>query len=369
MGQMDALVFRDVATGPRVETVDHDGPKPGEALVRMKASGICGSDIRVIGGTSNVTFLPAVLGHEGSGIVEAVGPGVSEIGPGSRVAIGMFAPCGLCAPCSRGDLHLCESSARMDRIRGLMPDGGSRLHAGGEDLFAFVGCGTLAEYAVIPVSQLVPVPDHVPLEAAAVASCGVVTGLGAVLNIAKPDPGSSALVLGCGGVGLSIIQGCRLAGVTRIVAVDQVPTRLRLAQQVGATEVVDASQEDVEASVRRLVPRGFDTAFEAAGKTDLVTLAFSLVRHGGMCVAAASYPPDSQLTIDSQALFWDRRLRGCVAGNSSPQRDLARAMDLYASGQLNLDMLTDSCWNLSNVDDAIAAMKAGDVARAIIEFT
>ncbi|MCU1380529.1 MAG: alcohol dehydrogenase [Acidimicrobiales bacterium] len=360
------MILSDLETGPELVSVTVDPPRAGEVHVRMAASGICGSDLHLVHGRSNVTFLPAVLGHEGAGVVEEVGPGVTTLQPGDHVVVAMSAPCGSCGPCSRLQPHLCESADRGLQVRGLMPDGTSRVHRDGSPLHPFVGCGTLAEHLVVPEGQLIQVPDDVPLELAALTACGVITGLGAVFNIAEVRPGHTVLVVGCGGVGLSVVQGCRISGAARIVAVDANPARLAVAGRAGATDLVDASNEDMSEAVARLVPGGVDVAFEVVGSAALVGELFDLVRPGGTCVATASYPPGSELSIKPQSLFWDRRLRGCVAGNSIPRRDIPKIMRLYQRGALDLELLAGERWTLDSVLDAFAAAEQGRVPRAVV---
>jgi S-(hydroxymethyl)glutathione dehydrogenase/alcohol dehydrogenase len=365
---MKAVVLHDYERGPSVEDVTIDAPRPGEVSVRIAASGLCGSDLHLVHGRSNAAFLPAVLGHEGAGVVDEIGAGVTNVEPGDRVIIPMGAPCGSCARCAGGQGHLCESPGRTNRIRGRMADGTSRVHQGDVELFPFVGCGTLAERVVVPAGQLIVVPDDVPFEVAAISACGVYTGLGAVFNIAHVQPGATVLVVGCGGVGLSVVQGCRIAGAARIIAVDANPAKLPLAAQVGATDVIDASREDLTDSVHALEPRGVDVAFEVVGKVELVAAAFELTRQGGVCIATAAYPPGSTVSISPQTLFWDRTLRGCLAGNGVPQRDIPRIMRLYRAGKLDLDVMVSARLPLERVHDALAAVERGAVARAVVMF-
>jgi S-(hydroxymethyl)glutathione dehydrogenase / alcohol dehydrogenase len=370
---MRALVLRDVEAGSELVRVRVDDPGPGEVLVRVEASGICGSDLHFLHGRSNVSFLPAIVGHEGAGTVVDVGPGVTGLRAGDRVVVAMSCACGACDACVRGELHLCAAPGRTLQIQGRMADGRSRFHLGdsGDDVFPFVGCGTVAEYVVAGERRLVKVPDGVPVEAAAVAACGVLTGLGAVFNIARPPAGARALVIGCGGVGLSVIQGCRISGASRIVAVDSNPARLDAAKRVGATDVIDASSEaggPVPEAVRALVPQGLDYAFEVVGQPDLVPVAFAALRPGGTCVAVASYPPGSTISVAAGDLFWDRTLRGCIAGNSVARHDLPRIFDLYLTGALDLEPLTARKWPLDEVHDAIGASERGEVPRAVVTF-
>jgi len=367
--EMRALVVRDFDAGAELLDLAVEPPRGQEVLVRMKASGICGSDLKFLDGQSHVGVLPTIMGHEGAGTVAEVGPEVTEFRPGDHVAVAMATSCGACPDCARQQLHLCSSPDRTLQIEGKMADGTSRFRLDGMAAYPFVGSGTLAEYVVAAARKLVKVPPGVPLESAAISACGVVTGLGAALNIARPEPGSSALIIGCGGVGLSVIQGCRIAGSTRIVAVDTNVLRLETARRVGATDVIEAGSESVADAVRSLLPAGVDHAFEVSGAVANLELAFSATRRGGNCVAVASYPPGARVSVDTWDLFWDRQLRGCVAGNSVPRHDLPRIFDLFLGGQLDLEALTAASWGLADVHHAIEASRRGEVPRAVVTFS
>ena len=249
-----------------------------------------------------------------------------------------------------------------------MADGSARLHRDGVDLHPFVGCGTLAEYAVVPAHEVVPLPEDVPFEIGAIAACGVTTGLGAALTVAQVRPGATALVVGCGGVGLNVVQGCRLAGAGRILAADTSAAKRELALRFGATDVIDPGDGGLTDQVRALVPGGVDYAFEVVGVPELVAQAFDLTRPGGTCVAVGSCPPGSTITIPTATLFPQRRLLGCMAGGNVPRRDLTRIADLYRTGRIELDALVGARLPLDRIDDAIAAAESGEVARAVVTF-
>lgn len=350
-----------------LQDVDVDPPGPGEVRVATRASGICGSDLHVIHGVSNAGVFPSVLGHEGAGVIESVGPGVA-IEAGTRVVVSMGASCGRCDRCAAGDAVLCEDPGRGKRLAGLMADGSARLRRGVEALHPFVGCGTLAELVVVPAHEVVPIPEGVPFEVAAISACGVTTGLGAAMTVAQVRPGSVALVVGCGGVGLNVIQGCRLAGAARIVAADANPAKLSLAEQVGATDVLDVSSTSLTDAVRALLPGGVDYAFEVIGIPALTEELFELTRAGGTCVAVGSTPPGSRISISMQTLFPQRRLLGCMAGGNVPRRDLPRIFELYRRGRLELDLLVGARVPLDRVDEAIAIAESGEVARTVVTF-
>ncbi len=235
---MKAWVARAGGQPPQLETVDVAAPLAGEVRVRLAASGVCGSDLSVLAGHSPVAQFPLVLGHEGAGVVEEVGPGVTSVGPGDHVVLALYGPCLACRNCLSGNPVHCNGPARIKAITGEMADGSTRLSSHGERVFPFVGSGTLAEEAVLRASQVVAVAPDIPLDVICLAGCGVTTGLGAVFNIAEVRAGETVAVVGCGGVGLSVIQGARIAGAGQIIALDTNPYKLGLARRMGATDGV-----------------------------------------------------------------------------------------------------------------------------------
>lgn len=365
---MDAVVVHDPAHGARVETVEVDEPHAGEVLVRIAASGVCGSDLHVLHGRATVATFPLVLGHEAAGVVEAVGAGVESVRVGDHVVLALYGPCGHCASCRTGDIVHCHGPERVAATFGKMADGSTRLHQGGVPVHPFVGIGSLAEYAVVRAAQTVVVDRDLPLDVIALAGCGVTTGLGAVFNTARVGPGDRVAVVGCGGVGLNVVQGARLAGATTIVAVDPQPSKLDLASDFGATHVVDPTQQPMHDAVREIVPGGVDVAFEVVGNPELVAATFELVRPGGLCVMVGSPGPGSTIPISGTSLFMERRLAGCVGGSNVPARDIPRIMDLYRAGRIELDRLVTQRLPLARFGDAVAAAEAGTVARSVITF-
>lgn len=365
---MKACIVHDHTEGAKVEAVDLLAPQAGEVRVRIAASGLCGSDMHVLHGRSVVAKYPMVLGHEGAGVVEEVGPGVTSVAPGDHVVIALYGPCGACLPCRTGDIARCNGADRTANIFGTMADGSTRLRQGDQVVYPMVGAGTLAEAAVVRAAMVVPVAADVPLDTICLAGCGVTTGLGAVFNAAKVAPGDTVAVVGCGGVGLNVVQGARLAGAKVIVAVDTNPAKLELAGRLGATHVVDASQVELGAGVHGVVPGGVDHAFEVVGVPELVAAAFELVRPGGACVMVGSPPAGATIPIDGRSLFADRRLIGTTGGGNVPHRDIPRIVDLYRAGRLDLDTLITQRLPLTQVGEAIAAAEAGTVARSVIVF-
>ena len=248
---------------------------------------------------------------------------------------------------------------------GLMPDGTTRLHMGGTRIRPFVGAGTLAERSVVPESMIVKIPDDVPLASAALTGCGVTTGIGAVFNIAQVQPGSTVAVIGCGGVGLNVIQGSAIAGAARVIAVDTMASKLDLAADFGATDAVLVDDDPV-AAVKAIIPGGVDYAFEVIGITSVVRQAFDMTRDGGTCVMVGAPPPGAEVTIDARTLFVDRKLLGCQGGSNIPQRDITRIIELYRHGKLKLDELISQTLPLDRVNEAFDALHTGEVARSVI---
>jgi S-(hydroxymethyl)glutathione dehydrogenase / alcohol dehydrogenase len=390
-----AVVVRDVATGARIEEVEVDDPRAGEVRVRLVASGVCGSDLHVLRGRSNAATFPLVLGHEGAGVVDAVGPGVEGLAEGDHVVVALYGPCHACPSCAAGRFVHCSGPARIQAIGGRMADGSTRVRAGGgEALHPMVGAGTLAEHTVTRAAQVVKVDADLPLDRLCLAGCGVTTGLGAVFNIARVAPGDTVAVVGCGGVGLNVVQGARIAGATTIVAVDTNPAKLALARRLGATHTLaptgepptdpagdrttdstgerrtdptgDRTTGDLAVLVGEVVPGGVDVAFEAVGSPALVAETFLATRPGGTCVVVGSMPPGATIPIDGRALFADRRLRGCIGGNNVPAVDIPRIAALYRQGRLDLDALVSARRPLDDVATAIAETERGDVARSVV---
>lgn len=350
------------------EDVEIAEPGLGEVLVRVAASGICGSDLKAIDGKSPVVRrLPAILGHESAGVVERVGAGVTMAAPGDRVIIAMTGNCGRCEPCRRGAYGGCRSTIRLSQL-GQMRDGTTRLRVDGQDVQPFIGIGSFAEYTVVNEEMLVRVPDTLPLEHACLLACGVITGVGAVLNTAQVEPGSSVLVVGAGGVGLNVVQGAVLAGASRIVVADVNPDKLPLAATLGATDtlVVEAG-DDLSALVGKVLDGGADYAFDVTGVPGVLAQTFAATRDGGTTVMVGS-PPNEPITLLPQQLFFNRTLKGCAGGGGLPARDLPRLIALAAAGRLDLGRLISTTVPLDGINDAIAELRAGHLARAVVTF-
>jgi NDMA-dependent alcohol dehydrogenase len=365
---MRAAVLRETSGPLSVEDVELAEPGPGEVTVRLAASGVCHSDWNVVtGATPNP--LPAVLGHEGAGVVQAVGAGVTEVAEGDHVILSWLPSCGKCFFCVDGRGVLCDV-AMADMFEGTLPGGTLALSRNGESLYHYSYLSTFAERCVVPASCCVPIRKDAPLEVAALVGCAVMTGFGAVVLRARVAPGSAAVVYGAGGVGLSAILGCKLAGARTIVAADPVAFKRETALALAATHAVDPSTEDAPALMRRLTAgRGADYAFDTAGAPGVVAQAYEAVRRGGTVVAVGLPPEGATADLPASALAREEKvITGSFYGSCRPHVDMPLVVDLYMEGRLDLDALVSRTYPLDEINEAFAAMNAGEVARAVISF-
>ena len=365
---MRAAVLREIDRPLSIEEVDLAEPGPGEVAVRLAATGVCHSDWNVItGATPNP--LPAVLGHEGAGIVEAVGEGVAAVAEGDHVILSWLPFCGECFYCVQGRGVLCDA-AMADMFEGTLPGGRLALSQNGSNLYHYSFLSTFAERCVVPESCCVKIRRDASLEVAALVGCAVMTGFGAAVLRARVEPGSTAVVYGAGGVGLSAILGCKLAGARAIVAADPVAFKRETALGLGATHAVDPAGEDVGALLRELTDgRGADYAFDTAGAPGVVAQAYDAVRRGGMVVAVGIPPLDATADLPGPALPREEKVvTGSFYGSCRPHVDMPLVIDLYMDGSLDLDALITREFTLDEVNEAFAAMNAGEVARGVIRF-
>jgi S-(hydroxymethyl)glutathione dehydrogenase/alcohol dehydrogenase len=352
----------------QIETLELDPPQAGEALVRVAACGVCHSDYHLITGATKHP-LPVVPGHEGAGIVEAVGGGVTHIKPGDHVVLNWAPNCGHCFYCLRGKPNLCDTFVGPI-WGGVMLDGTSRLKWKGQSVYHFSALAAFAEYTVVPQETCVVVRRDVPLSVAALVGCAVTTGVGAVLYTADVRAGDRVAVFGCGGVGLSVIMGAQLAGAQQIIAIDRVPAKLDMARRFGATDTINAATIDAIEAVRHLTEeRGADVTFEAVGVPPLQADCVEAARPGGKAVlvglsAMGSNTPLSGAKIVRQ----EKTVIGSYYGTAHTARDFPFLLDLYAAGKLDLDALVSRTYRLSEINEAFAAMLAGEVARGVVVF-
>ncbi|MGP8059940.1 MAG: Zn-dependent alcohol dehydrogenase [Acidimicrobiales bacterium] len=357
-----AAVARGVGDTVRAEAIELAPTGPRQVRVRLAASGVCHSDLSVLRGTLPFVF-PTVLGHEGAGVVEEVGEQVTRVGVGDHVVLGWNPPCRYCFYCLAGQPMLCEV--------GLADSLGSPYGTlDGEPLVRGLGVGAFAEATLVPEGSAVRVDPAVPLDLAALVGCALATGVGSVLNVARVPAGSSVAVVGCGGVGLCVVQGALLAGAGQVIALDRVAAKAAMAVSMGATAAVDASAQDPLEAVRALTGgRGPDYVFEVVGRPETIRLAYSMVRRGGTAVVVGAGSADDQVAFNAMELFADAKtLVGSVYGSADPDRDFPMLVGLIQSGALDPGALVTRRIGLDEVDGAFAAMEAGEVARSVIVF-
>jgi S-(hydroxymethyl)glutathione dehydrogenase/alcohol dehydrogenase len=359
---MKAAVLRSIPSPLVIEEVQVDTPGPHEVLIRTAAAGVCHSDLHFVEGKYPYPT-PAVLGHESAGVVEAVGDQVTYVQPGDHVITCLSVFCGECEDCLSGHLSLCQADSRSRPA-----DGPQRLSQDGQPMAQFAHMSSFAEEMLIHEHGLVKIREDMPLDRAALIGCGVTTGLGAVFNTARVEPGTTVAVIGCGGIGLNCIQGAMIAGAGRVIAVDRVDTKLKLAEQFGATDVVDATYGDPVAQVQELTGGGVHYAFEAIGLKQTAEQAFQMLRRGGTATVIGMIPLGTSVEIHGWELLQEKRLQGSNMGSNRFRIDMPRYVDLYLQGRLKLDELVSARIRLEQVNEAFEAMKAGEVARSVIVF-
>ena len=363
--QIQAAVVSEPNTRLTIQSLTLDDPKNGEVLVRIVASGVCHSDYHVMSGATRHP-LPAVLGHEGAGIVEAIGPGVSRVRVGDHVVLNWAPDCGECFYCQRGRPNLCETFTEPIWA-GTMLDGTPRLHLGDQPVYHYCGLATFANYAVVPQQSCVTIRRDVPLKVAALVGCAVSTGVGAALYTAQVRPGECVVVFGCGGVGLNVLQGAALCGAQTIIAVDMNEQKLRLARQFGATHTMLSNQDTIQ-SIRDLTGnRGADHAFEAIGLPAVQELGLSAIRPGGTLTLAGLSPMGTGTNLPGAVITRQEKvIKGSYYGTVSARRDFPMLLDMYMAGKLKLDELISQEYRLDQINEAFDAMLTGQVARGII---
>src|SRR5438132_4474038 len=352
-----------------IHDVELDSPHAGEVKIRMGASGVCHSDLSMQNGTI-MAAAPIVLGHEGAGVIEEVGEGVTNLKPGDHVVVSWVPQCGECFFCKRGQGELCKVADASLASGGLL-DATPRFSWKGSPLSQMAASGTFSEYSVIPAIGAVKIPDDVPLKVAALIGCGVLTGVGAALNTADIKEGDTVAVVGCGGVGLNVIQGARIAGAENIIAVDMNETKLQLAKEFGATATVNASQGDPVSQVMSLTDeRGADVAFEVIGLGPTIDQTISMTRRGGQAILVGVPRMDVMVKIPAflGLILQEKTIKGCWYGSSNVHRDVPKLVELYKKGDLKRDELISREISLDQVNEAFDAMKTGEVARSVIVY-
>lgn len=345
-----------------IREVDLREPGRGEVRVRIGASGVCGSDRHVLDGDWQMPT-PTIMGHEGAGVIEAVGEGVTSLEVGDHVVMTWFYPCGTCASCRQGRTWVCTGSRSEE---GLLPDGSTPTELDGERAYPYLAVGSMSERVVVAEQAAVRIPPDVPFEVAALIGCSIATGVGAVVNDARVQPGRSAVVIGAGGVGLSIIMGLALAGASPIIAVDVTNEALALASEFGATHVI-RSGADLPGRVREIVPDGADYAFEAIGRPQTIAQMPATLQRGGTAVIVGLPPQDQPVPIDALALAEEgKSLLGSNYGSTVPARDFPLLARLYLDGKLPVDRLITNRFPLDEVNDAFDLMRSGAKGRSVL---
>ena len=358
---MKALLLTEIGQPQEVvDDLELDLPLEHEVLVRACACGVCHSDLHFRDGKWSTFPLPLVLGHECAGVVEKVGSQVSNLRPGDHVVGCLTAFCGECEYCLTGRMYICSG-------RGLSRPVGapSRIRWRGKDLAQFVNLSGFAEMMLVHERALVKIDESIPMEIAAIVGCAVTTGMGAAINTAQVRPGQTVAVFGCGGVGLNVIQGARIAGAGRIIAVDRSPSKADAALAFGATDAV-ASTPDIVAEIIEMTGGGVEHAFEAVGLQVTAETAFAVLRPGGVATIVGLLPQGVRISIDSTALVFDRRLQGSNMGSNRFRIDIPRYLQMYRDGKLKLDELVSARIGLEDVDDALVGLNSGDgITRSV----
>ncbi|PPF89512.1 dehydrogenase [Subtercola sp. Z020] len=364
---MRAVVFRDSGTPVAVEQVDLLAPGPEEVEVLIAAAGVCHSDVHVRQGDWDLP-VPLVMGHEGSGTISAVGPGVTDLKVGDHVVLSWVAPCGRCRNCRAGREVRCEVAAGTVALGGTLNDGTTRLRQGGQPVHHYLGTSAFAERAIVPMTGAIKVRDDAPLEAISIIGCAIATGVGAVRNTAQVPSGATVAVIGCGGVGLSIVQGARLAGASQIIAIDVRQDKTDLALRVGATTaVVVTPGEDVVATVREILPDGVDFAFDAIGKKEVTEQCIRLLDIGGSAVVVGIPRAGTTATFEPQTLVdLDQRIIGSNYGGIRPARDIPWLVDQYMAGELLVDELISARLPLEDAENSMNLLASGAALRQLL---
>ncbi len=360
---MKAAIFHAVKEPLVIEDIQIDKPMAREIVVKTAAVGVCHSDLHFIEGLYPYPT-PAVLGHEPAGIVEEVGEQVTYVKPGDHVIACLSVFCGHCDQCLSGHPNRCSNQGETRRPPGAPP----RLHRNGDVIHQGLNLGAYAEKMLLHENAVVKIREDIPLDRAALVGCGVMTGVGAVLNTAKIEPGSTVAVFGAGGVGLAAIQGARIGGAGMIIAVDMVESKLATARELGATHIVDASSRDPVQAIKDMTGGGVQYSFEAIGLKVAAEQAFNCLANGGTATIIGMIPIGQKVELDGYQFLSEKRIQGSNMGSNRFRMDMPRYIDFYLQGRLKLDEMISRTGKLEDVNDAFRAMKAGEVARTVLTF-
>ncbi|MGI8549486.1 MAG: Zn-dependent alcohol dehydrogenase [Dehalococcoidia bacterium] len=359
---MKAAIFHGPHQPLSIEQIEIDKPMAHEVLVRTVASGVCHSDLHFMEGLYPLPA-PAVLGHEAAGIVEEVGDLVTYLKPGDHVIACLSVFCGHCEFCLSGRPNLCQNPETK-----RSPSDRPKLSQNGSPVNQFANVSSYAEMMLLHENALVKIPNDMPLDRAALIGCGVTTGVGAVLNTARIEPGSTVAVFGCGGVGLAAIQGARIAGARQIIAVDTVESKLGTARELGATHSVDASSSDAARAIREMTDGGVDYSFECIGLKVAAEQAFNCLARGGTATIVGMIPIGQKIELDGYQFLGEKKIQGSSMGSNRFRIDMPRYIEFYRQCRLKLDEMISVRGHLEDVNEAFRAMKAGEVARTVLTF-
>jgi S-(hydroxymethyl)glutathione dehydrogenase/alcohol dehydrogenase len=359
---MKAAVMHAAHEPLTIEEVGIHKPKRREVIVRTAFAGLCHSDLHFMEGLYPAVF-PAVLGHEAAGVIEAVGEDVTYVKPGDHVVTCLSVFCGECAQCTTGHTNLCDNTEVK-----LMPGTARRLTWKGEVLNQMFQLSAFAEQMLVHEHAVVKIDADIPLDRAALVGCGVMTGVGAAFNAAKVEPGSTVAVIGCGGVGLSAVNGCALAGASRIIAIDTVATKLDTAREMGATDVINASNADPVEAIMEMTGGGVHYSFEALGSKNTAEQAFRMLRPGGLATIIGMIPFGTKIELHGADFLRDRKIQGTSMGGNRFRVDMPRLLTLWRQGKLKLDHMITGHIKLDQINDGFKAMKTGAPVRNLIKF-
>ena len=361
-----AAVLYEAGQPAVIEEITLDPPQQGEILVRMEAAGVCHSDMHVRDGFIPEP-LPIVLGHEGTGVVVEIGTGVSGLRPGDRVVLTLVPACGTCYFCRKGEPHMCSTSGKM-ASQGVLRDGTSRMHIGSRPLHHFNSVSCFSEYTVVPQEGAVKIAADVPLEVAALLGCAVVTGVGAVERTAQVRPGDSVAVIGCGGVGLNVIQAASLSGAYPVIAIDIRQEKIELAKNFGASHGVNSREQDAAAVIQEITQYGVDWAFEVLGNPRTIEQAWGLIRPGGTVVVVGLSPKGSRVSLPAFDFISEKNIRGCFYGSTHFHADVPDILKRIQAGRMRTEGMVSHSVPLEELETAFDRLRNGDGARTILRF-
>ena len=359
---MKAAVLHEPNQPLTIEDVAVEKPKSREVLLRTAFAGLCHSDLHFIEGLYP-TPLPVVLGHESSAVVEAVGDGVTYVKPGDHVITCLSVFCGTCPQCLTGHPNLCENTDVK-----MMPGQAHRMTWKGQQMNQAFNLSSFGEQMLVHENSMVKIDDDIPLDRAALVGCGVMTGVGAVFNAAKVEPGATVAVIGCGGVGLSAVNGAALAGAERIIAIDRVQSKLDIARELGATDTINASNLDAVEQIREMTKGGVHYSFEALGTKDTAEQAFRMLRPGGTATIIGMVPFGMKIELHGFDFLRDRKIQGTSMGGNRFRVDMPRLLSLWRQGRLKLDHLISGRIKLGEINDGFAALKSAAPVRQLIDY-